>query len=237
MRDRLKDKDYFSNYLAYQNKRIDKFEQIVQKTIVEKGRDFAGVKTGQIVLLNFYLDKVSALYSYGVSLQEIRMLYSSIVKCFVNTWNKDGSYSVLLKVLSLAVLLEVSKKDCHEVLTHIQCEKVTDDLISLMENKLNSDIPRTFDKEPEYSPYNFLESVVINNDKYQAAMMLKRYLESEWYSGHDDTGWYDSHKDNSEIYCGYWSYEAGAVAKILQINDDELKNQPYYPYDMVHNKG
>jgi hypothetical protein len=38
------------------------------------------------------------------------------------------------------------------------------------------------------------------------------------------------------IYCGYWSFESGAIARILQLDDSTLANTPYYPYDMAHYK-
>ena len=31
-----------------------------------------------------------------------------------------------------------------------------------------------------------------------------------------------------------WAYEAGAVAKILDLEDGALKEQRYYPFDLVH---
>ena len=39
-----------------------------------------------------------------------------------------------------------------------------------------------------------------------------------------------------KLYYGYWSFEAGAIAKILNLDDSNLKDVPYYPYDLVHYK-
>ncbi|MDR4190445.1 hypothetical protein COL87_26390 [Bacillus pseudomycoides] len=38
----------------------------------------------------------------------------------------------------------------------------------------------------------------------------------------------------SQIFSGYWSFESGAIAKILNLDDSTLRDTPYYPYDMVH---
>ena len=54
----------------------------------------------------------------------------------------------------------------------------------------------------------------------------------EWYN--KDCEVYESHKSVQSLYYGYWSFEAGAVAKILRLNDSKLKGVPYYPYDLVH---
>lgn len=64
------------------------------------------------------------------------------------------------------------------------------------------------------------------------AGMLKMYLSKVWYS--ENCGCYEAHKSTQNIYYGYWSFEAGAIAKMLLLNDEELKEQQYYPYDLVH---
>ena len=45
-----------------------------------------------------------------------------------------------------------------------------------------------------------------------------------------------THQGIDGIYYGYWSFEAGAIAKKLHLDDTSLKNVPYYPYDLVHYK-
>ncbi len=44
-------------------------------------------------------------------------------------------------------------------------------------------------------------------------------------------------RKNKNLYTGYWSFEVGAVAKILGIDDSSLKDVKYYPYDLVHFEG
>jgi hypothetical protein len=48
--------------------------------------------------------------------------------------------------------------------------------------------------------------------------------------------WYGTHlKDKG--YSGYWAWEVAAVVKILGLDDLIFKDNPYYPYDMVHWNG
>ena len=65
---------------------------------------------------------------------------------------------------------------------------------------------------------------------------MKNYLEKQWYGIHHGTAWHNSHKSKQNTYYGYWSYEAGAIVRIMNLNDEELKEQKYYPYDLVHFK-
>lgn len=83
-------------------------------------------------------------------------------------------------------------------------------------------------------PHDKLTDIVA--DKENCVDKLKEYLEKYWYVGHKDMVWYDIHKAKEKLYYGYWSFEAGAIAKILNLDDSSLKDVPYYPYDLVHYK-
>ena len=47
-------------------------------------------------------------------------------------------------------------------------------------------------------------------------------------------GFTTAHKEYG--YVGLWSYDTGALAKMLGIGDDALQNDNHYPYDLVHYK-
>ena len=83
--------------------------------------------------------------------------------------------------------------------------------------------------------YNSLKTIVEGGKEF-ACDELKKYLKEEWYEAHRECYWYGSHKSSKSIYYGYWSFEAGAIAKILQLDDSGLKDAPYYPYDLIHYK-
>ena len=85
-------------------------------------------------------------------------------------------------------------------------------------------------------PYKLIRNLVNAEDEKKISI-LRDYIENKWYKANVDVGWYDSHKSKVDVYTGYWSFEAGAVAKILGLDDSSLKDQQYYPYDMFHFKG
>ena len=41
------------------------------------------------------------------------------------------------------------------------------------------------------------------------------------------------HKRNIDNYVGYWSFEAGAICKIMGLNPEDFKGVNYFPYDLV----
>ena len=51
-----------------------------------------------------------------------------------------------------------------------------------------------------------------------------------WYKNHYGYSWYNSHLGNEDTYCGYWSFESAAIAVILRLDENKLKNSEYYPY-------
>lgn len=85
-------------------------------------------------------------------------------------------------------------------------------------------------------PYAGLIEVIelSNSNKGKAVERLQQYLKKEWYKGHSDCGWYNDHKSKWGVHFGYWSFESGALVKKLGLDDSILKEQQYYPYDMVH---
>ena len=89
--------------------------------------------------------------------------------------------------------------------------------------------------EFEFKVYECLKQI-LDNDEIIACEALKEYLQEKWYEIHRECAWYDSHKSSKNDYYGYWSFEAGAIAKILNLDDSSLKDVAYYPYDLVHYK-
>lgn len=79
--------------------------------------------------------------------------------------------------------------------------------------------------------FSTLQKVVFAENKVE---LLKKYLSHDWYNR--DCGCYEAHKSKQNIYYGYWSFEAGAISRILSLDDSSLKDVPYYPYDIVHYK-
>ena len=79
--------------------------------------------------------------------------------------------------------------------------------------------------------FQIMKELVKERDKSD---LLEKYLKEDWYNKEYEC--YGAHKSSQNIYYGYWSFEAGAIAKILNLDDSNLKNVQYYPYDLVHYK-
>ena len=80
-----------------------------------------------------------------------------------------------------------------------------------------------------------ISDAIREKDKAEKLDILNSYLK-DWY--HEMVGMsdleYQSHLDPEQNgYCGYWAFEAAAIAYLDDLDDTELRKSPYYPTDMV----
>ncbi len=184
----------------------------------------------------YLLDNIVAKYSIGQNVTNIKTDIIELISIFENHWNSQVGYIQMLWLLSISIMLEVETDKFNQLVVLVKNDNPNDFLIDFLINyrKNNWNINYNYCKFEK--PYKSLVEVIdlAKVDKVQSLQRLKLYLDKEWYKGHSACGWHDSHKSENNIYSGYWSFESGAIVKILGLDDSSLKNQKYYPYDMVH---
>ncbi|KZE38931.1 hypothetical protein AV656_08510 [Bhargavaea cecembensis] len=234
-RDLLKDDLYFEKFLLDETARIEKYSKAIKTVIQERGEHDDGVRVGYIILTGYHFSKLEALYSAGHPINEVRDFFLDVIEVLEKSWNGEN-YERMLCMLSIGVMLDVENGQFDRLVSLVRKYNVQDGLLEfLIKGKERRD--KTFRGELLYErPVAKLAEVIGNQDKEEQLKKLKLYLEKYWYTGHSDSGWYDSHKHRDPIYSGYWSFESEAVAKILELDDSNLKDVPYYPYEMVHYK-
>lgn len=93
--------------------------------------------------------------------------------------------------------------------------------------------------DPDYVQMNdhavLISDAIREKDKAEKLDILNAYLK-DWY--HEMVGMsdleYQSHLDPEQNgFCGYWAFEAAAIAYLDDLDDTELRQYPYYPKDMV----
>ncbi len=236
IRDKYKNEEYFSHYLEKKEKLFKMMELAMEQR--KKSADFSGENDPGIInaykglSLNYMLYTI-AQYSAGEDIENIKETYKTTLQYSERVWKENSSYVDCLWLVALGVLLGVSEKEI-TVLNHIveKCNK-EDKLIGFLMEHMGKEEHKSKDYFMPM-PYEILNEYLegIQRD----AELAKMYLANSWYNAHSDMAWYDSHKDKSNTYYGYWSFEVGAIAKILNLDDSSLKDVPYYPYDLVHYK-
>ncbi|MCE9108277.1 PoNi-like cognate immunity protein [Bacteroides pyogenes] len=184
-----------------------------------------------IILRNAYQILISK-YSVGYPVLELIPDYLQGVQFMKKGWNTDAGYVTMLWYLSIGVMLE-----CHKELQQLSIllkeHSVKDKFFSFLVNNTQD---YASEKLLWTTPYAGLIEVIelAKTNKEKAVERLQKYLKKEWYKGHSDCGWYNDHKSKWGVHFGYWSFESGALVKILGLDDSSLQGLPYYPYDMVH---
>lgn len=180
-----------------------------------------------------YLFLTIAKYSNNCSmldlLAQLRKSIDFLNDCFLELDVIDAYfvYDIIIWTLSLAYLLNIDDEYWNKVVNKIKSMNFEDKLVETIINA-RTPLSNISDKYIRKYPYSFIDNVC---DSASA----KTYLRKQWYQGHSDAPFYNSHKnDRVNAYYGYWSWETAALLKINGIDDSELKDELYYPYDAVH---
>lgn len=222
MRDTRKDKAYFDAFIAEENEAVSDFEQSIQSgeitpdTVPSVRDEILMIKTGVLI----------ARYSRGDDIDELCGMLTEMTDDFCKWWESDA-YTDNIRFASMAYLFGTEEK---------VLEKIRKNMIGKNEGK-------TYDRLIDFiltgnvssgklaweKPYHLLAQAIDES----SAEPLKTYL-SRWYSAHRDCEWYDTHKIRDDmLYCGYWCFEAAAVAKRLGLDDTALRQSKYYPADLI----
>lgn len=227
MRDSLKNVEYFNQFLQEEVGRVNKFCSKLERGEVKEER-ILPIKTK---VHDLKLGILIAKYSKGDELAELEQEYLELASEWKAVLDSEY-YNKNLKMISLGVLLGVNSCFAKDVKMLLENSKINDWLLFYLLDSLDGE---QIEREEEMlfpNSFSNLQKVVFQQDG--KVQLLKRYLTNDWYN--EDCGCYEAHKSKQNIYYGYWSFEAGAIAKILKIDDSSLKDVPYYPYDLVHYK-
>ncbi|MFC7364200.1 MULTISPECIES: PoNe immunity protein domain-containing protein [Bhargavaea] len=238
MRDGYKDTAYIEGFLDNHDARITKFERAAEALIAERGPDGEGVYTLVNYLEVLYFNKLIALYSAGRPLDEIRGFLPEVVgimeRAYTPSVNRNMDYyNECLWLMSIGIMLDIEEGLMNRIK---RIAKIYQDHDKLMDFLMNGSVSGKSHFLMD-RPYAKLANVLMASDKDTSVMHLAQYLQNDWYPAHEGTGWHDTHAIDDFVYRGYWSFESGAIVKILDLNDSSLKDVPYYPYDMVHYRG
>ena len=223
MRDSIQTKAYFDEFIAQDKERICKFQDKLNSGSIDDER--VPLINNKIIYLK--TDLIIAKYSRGDSINDIKNAFEELID-LVCEKGDVSIYEDNLCLASLAYLLGVNSDKMMRLRSKLMESETYDYLIDFVFLGSESDID--INKISFQREYKKLTKYI--DDRTKETFL--KYLRG-WYRSHLHSSWYDSHKNEKfKLYFGYWCFEAGAIAKRLGFIDDDLKNEQYYPYDMVH---
>lgn len=155
--------------------------------------------------------------------------------CFMKFWTFDeecyhlsgASHDYIndLRFASLALLLNADMQIKDKIRNKLKEAMYYDGFI----DSFLSDTDDLPDKESLAEPECVMELVCAAEQRNSDP--LAEYLQG-WYHDFKYDPWYSGH--GIFDYWGKWAFAAAAVAKKFSLNDECLKNDPFYPYDLAH---
>lgn len=189
-------------------------------------------------------------YTGGVPCETLRQEFEDVVAAYESyqkalaVFNEDADasafmlgeideYDRLLQLVGLAYLLH--RRDLlPRIAKLVDAEFAGIDV--LYEELLDYDLPDRHETDrihfPE--PYRALVDAMYEDTDAESVDDLQKFLLA-WYPAMRNSGWHDTHlriTDTDGAYFGYWAFEAGAMAYLLELDDSEITHMAY-PKDLV----
>lgn len=223
----MRDKGNFVELINQREKSIKKLKDAMSSGLAKKDR-FEDIK-GSIFISS--IDIAQAMYSNGAAKTEIQSAVLACIPALEDGFKFDGGfgdYDLLIWLLSLSILCDIDSDEFSRITTILNRDKANDALLSFIIQSKDPAWPSSTERALQEHPY--AKALNLND-----ASDIKKYLDTVWYQGHSDAAWYDTHLNKAvNCYSGYWAWEVAALVKIKGIDDADLKDQKYYPYDAVH---
>ena len=191
---------------------------------------------------------IFAKYSAGISIADIKKDYIVALNEKNIVWKQStidsfsfndsepfystDEYWEILQIIALGILLGVNEMEANQII-YIRDKVATPDIIldflcSYFDKRQYGYIQSIGDK------YNGLTKVIKECTSDNASSIMKAYLDKQWFKDYKRQGILPTHNSKFNIHKGYWSFESGAIMKVLKADDSILKGQQFYPYDMVN---
>lgn len=142
-------------------------------------------------------------------------------------------YERCLQLISLCYLLH--RRDLLPRIAAMQ-DPIYSGTDTIYEDLLAFDMEDRFDVDQWYhdKPYRDLVNSLYRDESAESIEDLKKYCKN-WFIGLKKAPWHNSHLRMTETdgdYFGYWAFEAGAVAYLLELDDSGIDHM-VYPRDLV----
>ena len=238
IRDKIKNRKHFEKLLSEEKEVIKQRNEIISKGNQNDTNSYI-----YYAIANNYMNLIKITYSLGVKIKDLRETYIVSLQSFLLGFESDEPmYFDILNRVALGFLLDIPEENFKQLVDYVQrmdeqakpADWTPDQLLwFILNSRLIEDEKQTYaDKLAFPKLYKGLFKLTQISDAQEAKKALEDYI-GKWYNLNKNAPWYNSHLKKN-CYRGYWAWEVAAVAKIMHIDDSDLKDNPYYPYDMVH---
>lgn len=234
-------KDSYDELYRYEN-------TLQNSTQLLDNDSLSAIRSARENIVSDSIELVFAKYSIGMPIEEIKKDYLVALKEMFLVWNDrtinsfshnslepfydTDEYWKILQIISLGILFNVVNREKMQILSIRDKIAAPDLILDFLCTYIDQ---RKFSFEQSVGDkYNGLIKTINEFAAKNAAYAINDYLKKEWLKDYKRQGFITTHNSKFNVHRGYWSFESGAIMKILNADDTILKGQQFYPYDMVH---
>ena len=235
MRDTVKTEEYFREMYNEDAYYLDKWMSEYQETISHPEKyDIASYK---YTAFTYASKKFYSGYSLGLGMNELLPEVDLIIRNLIDAIKeRDSVYDNMALIIYLIILFNRTEflDEYKELLIKSEYWDVyLENLIQILDPTWQISTEELCC--PKYTNAVSVYEVVMLSKENKAAAVerLKRYLKKQWLHTMTE-GPITKFDLKKGRYRGYWCVAAAALVKALKLDDTELKDCKYYPYDMAH---
>ncbi len=236
MRDKEKDKTYF---LVRFNKDSEKLKKLLNDyytdIIIGDHPEEFDLRSYKYDIFIYAFEKLYAGYSLGIDINELIPEVKLILTNLIETRKeRDSNYEDMEYILHFIILFnQIDYLEEYKKL--LEKSEHRDFYFDLLMQYLDSSWEISTEKILWPKDIKPLVEVIqlSKTNKDSAVQRLKKYLKKEWFKTLKE-GLVTNRDLEIGDYRGYWCIESAVLVKILGLDDTELRDCKYYPYDMAH---
>lgn len=233
MRDHAKDEEYFNQRYSADSKYLEKWMDSYQEKISNPEKYNVESYKYSLFIYSFY--KFYSGYSLGLDINELLPDIKLIIQNLIETRKeRDTNYEDMEYILHFIILFnQIEYLEGYKKL--LEKSEDRDFYFDLLMQYLDSAWQISTKKILWPKDIKPLVEVIqlSKTDKNSAVQRLKKYLEKEWFKTLKE-GLITNKQLEKGRYRGYWCIESAVLVKVLGLDDTDLRDCKYYPYDMAH---
>lgn len=206
-----------------------------KEVLEQQGKNAPGILMCHYDIANQAFLKFYTGYSLGYNVNEFIHDINLIINHTSASWKGD-CYGDIEKALELSIIFNIKNDKVDELINLLGKYNYKDKFLDMLANYLNSEWTIRTDKLQFRKAIEPLVEVIelAKSDKKKSVERLKIYLEKQWFNMKKEGLITNRDHLKEDKYRGYWCIESAALVKMLDLDDEVLKECKYYPYDLAH---
>lgn len=194
--------------------------------------------TTDMVIDYYYM--VTRKYTIGEEISEVYKMYKNSISYLkeLTEINEDVlliSSERYIDLFAMSILFEAPKQDLEFMVKYADMNKLNELVFDYMANGCG--LTRKYHSTKHNEKYYKFTTEIIemsHQDHEKASETFVKYMSKKWFKDYSGSWGKTAHLEPN--YDGYWAYVPAAIAKILDLDDEKLKEDNHYPYELRHYK-